>query len=146
MPMGRTRGSWAHSKHHISILAFTVFLCLIFHVTLNSRNTNLKNHAIEWGWLDIWIVLRVSFRWCALFTELNWNRHNKSLQFCTICFRDVQLLNYRTLTHLFVNIISFIIISNKISICINLILICNFHHTSIAAVQSVLMNLDQGFI
>ena len=49
-------------KHYLNILLLIAFFCLVFHVTLNSRNTKLKTYGVHWGLLDIQIVLHVSFK------------------------------------------------------------------------------------
>ena len=34
-----TRGGWMRFKRYLNILLLITFFCLVFHVTLNSRNT-----------------------------------------------------------------------------------------------------------
>ena len=51
-----------HYKHYLNILLLFAFFSLVFHVTLNSRNTKLKNDGVHWGLLDIQIVLHVGFK------------------------------------------------------------------------------------
>jgi len=38
------------------------FFCLVFHVTLNNRNTKLKAYRVHWSSLDIQIALHASFK------------------------------------------------------------------------------------
>ena len=57
-----TRGGWTCYKRYLNILLLIAFFSLVFHVTLNSRNTKLKNDWVHWGSLDIQIVLHVGFK------------------------------------------------------------------------------------
>ena len=43
------RGGWTRSKRHVNILPLIAFFSLVFHMTLNSHNTNLKNGGVDWG-------------------------------------------------------------------------------------------------
>ena len=52
----KSRGGWTRHKRYLNIL-----LLIAFHVTLNSRNTKLKNYGVHWGSLDIQIVLQVMY-------------------------------------------------------------------------------------
>jgi len=36
-------------KRYVNILLLIAFFIMIFHVTLNSRNTKLKNDGVQWG-------------------------------------------------------------------------------------------------
>ena len=46
-------------KRYLNILVLIAFFSLVFHVTLNSRNTKLKNYGVHWGSLDIQIFLHI---------------------------------------------------------------------------------------
>jgi len=41
------RGGWTHFKRYINILLLIAFFRLVFHVSLNSRNTKLKNDGVR---------------------------------------------------------------------------------------------------
>ena len=49
-------------KCYLNILLLIAFFCLVFHVSLNSRNTKLKNDGVHWGSLDIYAILHISFK------------------------------------------------------------------------------------
>ena len=49
-------------KCYLNILLLIAIFCLVFHVTLNSRNTKLRNDGVHWSSLDIQIVLHVGFK------------------------------------------------------------------------------------
>ena len=51
-----------HYKRYLNILLLIAFFSLVFHMTLNSRNTKLKNYGVHCGSLDIQIVLHVGFK------------------------------------------------------------------------------------
>jgi len=46
----------------VNILFVIVFFCLVFYVTLNSRNTKLITYRVHWGFLDIQIALHVKLQ------------------------------------------------------------------------------------
>ena len=47
------KGGWTCSKCYLNILLLIALFYLVFHVTLNSCNTKLKNDGVHWGSLDI---------------------------------------------------------------------------------------------
>ena len=61
-PLFSLRGGWTRYKRYLNILLLIAFFSLVFHVTLNSRSTKLKNYGVHWGSLDIQIVLHVGFK------------------------------------------------------------------------------------
>ena len=58
----KIRGSWMQSKHYLNMLLLIALFYLVFHMTLNSRNTKLKYDGVRWGSLDIQNVLHVNFK------------------------------------------------------------------------------------
>ena len=46
----------------LKYIALNCILFFVFHVTLNSCNTKLKNDGVHWGSLDIQIILHVGFK------------------------------------------------------------------------------------
>ena len=53
-------------KRYLNILLLIAFFSLVFHTTLNSCNTKLKNNGVHRGSLDIQIVLHVGYVLCFL--------------------------------------------------------------------------------
>ena len=49
-------------KRYLNTLLLIAFFSLVFHMTLNSHNTKLKNDGVHWGSLDIQIILHVGFK------------------------------------------------------------------------------------
>ena len=56
-----------HYKWYLNTLLLIAFFSLVFHVTLNSRNTKLNNYGVHWGSLDIQIVLHIGFKDMSFF-------------------------------------------------------------------------------
>jgi len=47
------RGGWTRLERYLNILLLITFFRLVFHMSLNSRNTKLKNAGVHWDLLDI---------------------------------------------------------------------------------------------
>ena len=58
----KPRGGWTRYKRYLNILLFNCILFFVFHVTLNSCNTKLKNDGVHWGLLNIQIDLHIGFK------------------------------------------------------------------------------------